>query len=129
MNKFYHQDLTSMVNQQMQIVSTTQNGLVAKCLIVGGREVWLLKLLKFPLKNQENTFNWLVPYVLNHFNACFFSGEGNGRNRAGRLEIPHDFQQSLIVLLAPHQDETKQGRRYNRASWSLDDLWVAFLWV
>jgi len=57
MNKFYHQDLTSMVNQQMQIVSTTQNGLVAKCLIVGGREVWLLKLVKFPLKNQANTFN------------------------------------------------------------------------
>jgi len=38
-------------------------------------------------------------------------------------------QQSQMVLLAPCQDETKQGRRYSHSTWSLDDLWAAFPWV
>jgi len=44
-----------------------------------------------------------------------------GRVVLGDLEIPHDFQQSLIVLLAPHHDETKQGRRCGHSAWSLVD--------
>jgi len=44
----------------------------------------------------------------------------------GGLEIPHGFQQSLIVLLAAHQYGTKQGRRCNHTTWSLVDLWAAF---
>jgi len=43
------------------------------------------------------------------------------------LEITHDFQQPHIVLLAPHQDGTKQGRRCNHATWSLDELQAASL--
>jgi len=44
-------------------------------------------------------------------------------------EIPHDQQQSQMVLLAPHQDGTKKGRRCSYATWSLDKLWAAFPWV
>ena len=47
----------------------------------------------------------------------------------GGLEIPHDQQQSQIVLLASHQDRTKQGQRWSHSTWSLDKLWAAFLWV
>jgi len=42
-----------------------------------------------------------------------FSLSEESRAAALGLEIPHDQQQSLIVLLAPHQDGTKQGRRCN----------------
>jgi len=45
------------------------------------------------------------------------------------LEIPHRFQPPLIVLLAPHQDRTKQGRRCNHSTWFLVDLWIAFAWM
>ena len=31
-----------------------------------------------------------------------------------------------IVLLAPHQDETKQGRKCNHSTWCLDDPWARF---
>ena len=47
----------------------------------------------------------------------------------GEPKIPHDQQQSQIVLLAPHQDGTKQGLRRSHATWSLDELWAAFPWV
>ena len=47
----------------------------------------------------------------------------------GGPEMPHDQQQSQIVLLVPHQNEAKQGRRCSHATWSLDELWVAFPWV
>jgi len=52
-----------------------------------------------------------------------------GGSREQQLEIPHGFQQSVVVLLAPYQDGTKQGRRCNHATCSLVDLWAAFLWV
>jgi len=41
------------------------------------------------------------------------------------LGIPH----VQLVLLAPHQDETKQGRRCSHSTSALDDLWTAFPWV
>ena len=44
----------------------------------------------------------------------------------GGLEIPLGQQQSLIVLLASHQDGTKKGRRCNHTTRSLVDLWAAF---
>ena len=47
----------------------------------------------------------------------------------GGLQIPHGQQQSQIVLLAPHQNGTKQGRKCNHSTWSLDDLLVALSWV
>jgi len=34
-----------------------------------------------------------------------------GETSTGELGIPHGQQQFQIVLLAPHQDGTKQGRR------------------
>jgi len=49
-----------------------------------------------------------------------------GAAALGGPEIPHDQQQSHIVMLAPHQDGTKQGRRCSHAT--LDDLWAAFPW-
>ena len=47
----------------------------------------------------------------------------------GGHEIPHGQQQSQIVLLAPHQDGTKQGQRCSHSTWSLNEFWTAFLWV
>jgi len=45
-----------------------------------------------------------------HFRASISFGESRGDSRTlGGPEIPHDQQQSQIVLLAPHQDGTKQG--------------------
>jgi len=44
----------------------------------------------------------------------------------GGLGTPHGQQPFQIVLLALHQDGTKQGRRCSHSTWSLDDLWVAF---
>jgi len=52
-----------------------------------------------------------------HFHAYFASGLGRGSSSLG-LKIPHDQQQSQIVLLAPHQDGTKQGRRCSHSTWS-----------
>jgi len=56
----------------------------------------------------------------------------------GGLEITHDFQQSLIVLLPPHQNGTKQGRGWNDATCPLPTSWplplgcsrhdMTFLW-
>jgi len=45
------------------------------------------------------------------------------------LKIPHSQQQSQVVVLAPHQDGTEQGRRYNHSTWSLGELLAAFPWV
>jgi len=47
----------------------------------------------------------------------------------GGLETPHDFQKSLIVLLAPHPEGITQGRRCSHTIWSLDDIWATFSWV
>jgi len=44
----------------------------------------------------------------------------------GGLEISRGQQQSLIVLLAPHQDGTKQGPGCSHSAWSLGDLLAAF---
>ena len=45
----------------------------------------------------------------------------------GGLGIPHRHQQFQIVLLAPHQDGTEQGRRCSHLNLALDDLRAAFL--
>ena len=50
-----------------------------------------------------------------------FHSAGSGTAARGRLETHYGFQQSLIVLLAPHQDGTKQGWRCiytTSVSWS-----------
>ena len=38
--------------------------------------------------------------------------------------MPHGFQQFQIVLLAPHQEGTKQYRRCNHATCSLVYIWA-----
>jgi len=50
-----------------------------------------------------------------------------GTAAVGGLEVPHDQQQSHVVVLAPHQDFTKQGQRCSHSTWSLDELCTAFL--
>jgi len=39
------------------------------------------------------------------------------RQTALELEIPHGQQQFQVILLASHQDGTKQGRRCSHATW------------
>jgi len=64
-----------------------------------------------------------------HFHILLSSQESQGEPAISWLEILYGFQQSLIILLAPHQDGTKQGQRRNRTSWPLVYLCVAFPWV
>jgi len=64
-----------------------------------------------------------------HFHTRFSYGEGRGGSSPRKLEIPHGFQQSQIVLLHPHQGGTKTGRISNHNIWFLDCLWAAFPWV
>jgi len=45
------------------------------------------------------------------FMLAFRLGRVAGEAALGGLGIPHSQQQFQIVLLAPHQDETKLGRR------------------
>jgi len=61
-----------------------------------------------------------------HFRARVSSRGGCGSAALGELGIPHGQQQSQIVLLASHQDGTKQGRRCSQPTWSLDDIWATF---
>ena len=67
------------------------------------------------------------PFI--HFIRAFVMGRMVGAAAPGGLEIPHGFQQSQIVLLAAHQDGTKEGRRCRRFIYFLDDFWAAFPWV
>jgi len=46
----------------------------------------------------------------------------------GPPEISHAQEQCQIDPLGP-QDGAKEGRRCSHTTWSLDDLWAAFLWV
>ena len=43
---------------------------------------------------------------------------------AAGLGISHGQQQFQIDLLAPHQDEAKQGRRYSHSTWVLGLGWL-----
>ena len=45
----------------------------------------------------------------------------SGEDRSAVRRAWHTFQQSQTVLLALHQDGTKQGRRCSHSTWSLDD--------
>jgi len=45
------------------------------------------------------------------------------------LEMRHGFQKSLIVLLAPHKDRSKQNQRCNHATWSFVDFCAIFPWL
>jgi len=63
---------------------------------------------------------WRRPCVGNTF--IFMPDFSLGRTGAAAsegLEILDGFQQSEIVLLASHQDGTKQDRRCNNSTWSL----------
>jgi len=58
--------------------------------------------------NKLNKVN-VIHFI--HFHARFSSREGRRARALGGLKIPHGQQKFQIVLLAPHQDETKQCRR------------------
>ena len=60
------------------------------------------------------------------FTPTFPLGRAEGSAAPGGLDIPHGFQQFLIVLTAPHQDETMSGRICNNATSPLVDLLAAF---
>jgi len=47
----------------------------------------------------------------------------------GGFGIAHSQQQLQIILLAAHQDRTKQGLRCSHSTWCLNKLWADFPWV
>ena len=58
------------------------------------------------------------------FYTCFSSQGGCSDSSHRRTQNTSQSQQSQIVLLGPHQDRTKQGRRCKHAIWSLADFWL-----
>jgi len=71
--------------------------------------------------------NRKVQYRLTHsfifsFSCCFSFGESCKGSSPRGPGIPRDQQQSQIVLVAPHQEGIKQGRRCSHATWCLDPL-------
>jgi len=76
-----------------------------------------------------NKLNNVNVFLVIHLHARFLSREGRGGNSPRRRGIPHSQQQFHIVLLAPREDETKQGRRCSYATQALSDLWAAFPWI
>jgi len=80
---------------------------------------------------QMGTFKhrWINKRKCHSFSCLLFLIGRVAGPTALRLGIPRDQQYFQIVLLAPHQDRTKEGRRCSQSNWSLDDIWVAFPWV
>ena len=78
-------------------------------------------LVKMP---QQESFNFYSLLVISAFPLWKVVAQA----ALGGHEICHDQQQSQIVLLAPHQDWTKQGRRCSHCTWPLVDL-AALRWV
>jgi len=68
----------------------------------------------------------LISYM---FMSAFPLGRVTGTAPPGGLGIPHGQQQFQIVLLAPHQNGTKQSLRLSHFTLALDELWAAFPWV
>jgi len=66
---------------------------------------------------------------IHSFLCPLFFTESRRGSSPRKTQNYHDQHQSQIVLLAPHQDGTKRGRRCSHATWSLDKLWAAFPWV
>jgi len=61
-----------------------------------------------------NNWMWAVTFIFPHsiiFISAIRLERVAGAAALGLLEVTHGQQQSHIVLLAPHQDETMQGRR------------------
>jgi len=86
----------------------------------------------FGKQTKENFINRKVQRRASHsfiFVPTFPFRRDAGPSTTGGPKIRRDQQKSQIVLLAPHQDGTKQGRRCSRATWSSDKLWAAFPWV
>ena len=53
----------------------------------------------------------MVHNLIHSFIFTFPLGSVAGTAALRGLEIPHGQQQFQVILLAPHQDETKQGWR------------------
>ena len=79
---------------------------------------WVLIRLYFVDPVRLVACPWSFIHSFIHFRTRFSSGDRRGVATPGGLELPHGFQQSVIVLLASHQDGTKSGRRSNYATWS-----------
>jgi len=57
--------------------------------------------------NVENSFIFISGFPLRRV---------AGETAQGGRETPRGFQRPLIVLVAPHQDETKQGRKRSNST-------------
>jgi len=67
----------------------------------------------------------LMSFVI-HFHTRFSLGRLRGQQTQEDSKYLNGFH---INLLAPHQDGTNQGRRYNLATLSLADLRAAIPWM
>jgi len=77
-----------------------------------------------------STDSYSFSQLIHKFPCPLFLYGGSRRQQPYRgLVIPHGQQQLQIILLAQHQEGTKQGRRCSHFTWSFDDLWAAFPWV
>ena len=86
----------------------------------------------FGKQTKENFINRKVQRRPSHsfiFVPTFRFRRDAGPAAIGGPKIRRDQQKSQIVLLAPHQDGTKQGRRCSHATRSLEKLWADFPWV
>jgi len=87
-----------------------------QALLVGAQKSSSCSRDSFKTSFASNSFIFVPTYPLERV---------AGAASLGGLEIPHDQQQSQIVLFIPHQDGTKQGWRCSHSTWSLGDQWVA----
>ena len=62
------------------------------------------------------------------FMPAFPLGRVTRATSPGGLKIRHSQQWFQVILLAPHQDGTKQGWGCSHSTWSLDNLQAAFPW-
>jgi len=69
----------------------------------------------------------MVHNLIHSFIFTFPLGSVAGTAALRGLEIPHGQQQFQVILLAPHQDETKQGWRWSHCTWSLGDPYQSFV--
>ena len=95
---------------------------------------YLNTIFTFGKQTEDNFINRKfqctpATHSFTHFRAHFSYGGVAGTAGLGGPEIPHGQLHSQKVPLGPHQDGNKQGRRCSHATWSLDELRAAFLWV
>ena len=78
-------------------------------------EAGLMRKMTWSVHYALSLEYWFFPYI---FLPTFPLGRVEEAAALWGLEIPHEQQQSQIVLLAQHQDGTQQSRRCNHSTWS-----------